>query len=68
MRDQNGVSKGSGFVSFSTREEASQEVCFLNVVSSIASQVADMLFVYQLEQHCYWMQRQTSYVYLYFNN
>jgi polyadenylate-binding protein len=34
MRDQNGVSKGSGFVSFSTREEASQAVsiCFLNVV------------------------------------
>ncbi|XBJ03006.1 hypothetical protein VPH35_022255 [Triticum aestivum] len=26
MRDQNGVSKGSGFVSFSTREEASQAV------------------------------------------
>jgi hypothetical protein len=48
MRDQNGVSKGSGFVSFSTREEASQAVsiCFLNVVLSIASQMADMFFVY----------------------
>lgn len=26
MRDQNGLSKGSGFVAFSTREEAAQAV------------------------------------------
>ncbi|KAM0903344.1 hypothetical protein ACQ4PT_018713 [Festuca glaucescens] len=30
MRDQNGVSKGSGFVSFSTREEASQALTEMN--------------------------------------
>jgi polyadenylate-binding protein len=29
MRDQNGLSKGSGFVAFSTREEASQAVSSL---------------------------------------
>lgn len=29
MRDANGVSKGSGFVAFSTREEASQAVSLL---------------------------------------
>jgi polyadenylate-binding protein len=30
MRDQNGVSKGSGFVAFSTREEASQALTEMN--------------------------------------
>lgn len=30
MRDQNGVSKGSGFVAFSTREEASQAITEMN--------------------------------------
>lgn len=30
MRDQNGLSKGSGFVSFSTREEASQALTEMN--------------------------------------
>lgn len=29
MRDQNGLSKGSGFVAFSTREEAAQAVSYL---------------------------------------
>lgn len=50
MRDQNGVSKGSGFVSFSTREEASQAVSLfplsLYQVVYCDPQMVDLSFVY----------------------
>jgi len=48
MRDQNGLSKGSGFVAFSTREEASQAVSSLILDFALSilfmSHVVDMFF------------------------
>lgn len=51
MRDQNGLSKGSGFVAFSTREEASQAVSSLPGLCIIyfMSHVVDMFSFFSLQ-------------------